>query len=84
MLRHACGFALANKGHDTQALQANLDHKNIPHTVRYTALAAGRFKDFRRQAWTPASLGVLRPVDRFSAMSLRLRLRDWRSLRNAL
>jgi site-specific recombinase XerD len=22
MLRHACGFALANKGHDTRALQA--------------------------------------------------------------
>jgi site-specific recombinase XerD len=22
MLRHACGFALANKGHDTSALQA--------------------------------------------------------------
>ena len=23
MLRHACGFALANKGHDTRALQAS-------------------------------------------------------------
>jgi len=29
MLRHACGFALANKGHDTRALQAYLGHKNI-------------------------------------------------------
>ena len=28
MLRHACGFALANKGHDTRALQAYLGHKN--------------------------------------------------------
>jgi hypothetical protein len=36
MLRHACGFALANKGHDTRALQAYLGHKNIQHTVRYT------------------------------------------------
>src|SRR5262245_7431104 len=35
MLRHACGFALANKGHDTRALQAYLGHKNIQHTVRY-------------------------------------------------
>ncbi len=26
MLRHACGFALANKGHDTRALQAYLGH----------------------------------------------------------
>jgi site-specific recombinase XerD len=36
MLRHACGFALANKGHDTRSLQAYLGHKNIQHTVRYT------------------------------------------------
>jgi integrase len=46
MLRHACGFALANKGHDTRALQAYLGHKNIQHTVRYTELSATRFKDF--------------------------------------
>ena len=32
MLRHACGFALANKGHDTRALQANLGHKNSAHS----------------------------------------------------
>jgi integrase len=35
MLRHACGYALANKGHDTRALQAYLGHRNIAHTVRY-------------------------------------------------
>ena len=28
MLRHACGYALANKGHDTRALQAYLGHRN--------------------------------------------------------
>jgi type 1 fimbriae regulatory protein FimB/type 1 fimbriae regulatory protein FimE len=48
MLRHACGFALANKGHDTRALQAYLGHKNIQHTVRYTELSPQRFKDFWR------------------------------------
>ena len=48
MLRHACGFALANKGHDTRALQAYLGHKNIQHTVRYTELAPDRFKNFWR------------------------------------
>jgi integrase len=48
MLRHACGFALANKGHDTRALQAYLGHKNIQHTVRYTEVAPGRFKSFWR------------------------------------
>ena len=48
MLRHACGFALANKGHDTRALQAYLGHKNIQHTVRYSELAPARFKEFWR------------------------------------
>ena len=46
MLRHACGFALANKGHDTRSIQAYLGHKNIQHTVRYTELSPNRFKDF--------------------------------------
>ena len=49
MLRHACGFALANKGHDTRALQAYLGHRNIQHTVRYTELSPTRFKDFWRE-----------------------------------
>ena len=49
MLRHACGYALANRGHDTRALQAYLGHKNIQHTVRYTELSPTRFKDFWRQ-----------------------------------
>ena len=48
MLRHACGFALAAKGHDTRALQAYLGHKNIQHTVRYTELSPTRFKHFWR------------------------------------
>jgi type 1 fimbriae regulatory protein FimB/type 1 fimbriae regulatory protein FimE len=33
ILRHACGYALANAGHDTRALQAYLGHKNIQHTL---------------------------------------------------
>jgi type 1 fimbriae regulatory protein FimB/type 1 fimbriae regulatory protein FimE len=49
MLRHACGFALANAGHDTRAVQAYLGHRNIQHTVRYTELAPTRFKDFWRK-----------------------------------
>ncbi len=48
MLRHACGFYLASNGHDTRAIQAYLGHKNIQHTVCYTELATGRFKEF----WT--------------------------------
>ena len=37
---------LANKGHDTRALQAYLGHRNIQHTVRYTELAPDRFMRF--------------------------------------
>jgi type 1 fimbriae regulatory protein FimB/type 1 fimbriae regulatory protein FimE len=48
MLRHACGYALANRGHDTRALQAYLGHRNIQHTVRYAELCPTRFKDFWR------------------------------------
>jgi type 1 fimbriae regulatory protein FimB/type 1 fimbriae regulatory protein FimE len=48
MLRHGCGFKLANQGVDTRSLQGYLGHKNIQHTVRYTELAPTRFKDFWR------------------------------------
>ena len=46
MLRHACGFTLANAGHDTRAIQHYLGHRNIQHTVLYTEMAADRFKRF--------------------------------------
>jgi type 1 fimbriae regulatory protein FimB/type 1 fimbriae regulatory protein FimE len=46
MLRHACGYKLAQAGQDTRAIQHYLGHKNIQHTVRYTQLSAERFKDF--------------------------------------
>lgn len=46
MLRHACGFKLANDGQDTRAIQHYLGHRNIQHTVRYTELASDRFKNF--------------------------------------
>ena len=48
MLRHACGYALANKGHDTRAIQAWLGHRSITSTAFYMALAPNRFKDFWR------------------------------------
>jgi integrase len=48
MLRHACGYALANKGHDTRAIQDWLGHRSIQHTVRYTELTPIRFRDFWR------------------------------------
>ncbi len=48
MLRHACGYALANRGIDTRTLQAYLGHRSIQSTVRYTELAPGRFKNIWR------------------------------------
>lgn len=47
-LRHACGFALANRGTDTRTLQGFLGHRNIQSTVRYAELAPGRFKNLWR------------------------------------
>src|SRR5215813_6257622 len=48
MLRHSCGYKLANDGQDTRAIQHYLGHKSINSTVRYTALAPDRFKGFWR------------------------------------
>ena len=62
MLRHACGFALANAGHDTRAVQAYLGHRNIQHTVRYTELAPDRFQGFLE------GLGGNRHVEGFVGM----------------
>jgi site-specific recombinase XerD len=46
LLRHACGYKLANDGRNTRSLQAYLGHRNIQNTTRYTALAPDRFKTF--------------------------------------
>jgi len=43
MLRHACGFALADQGADTRLIQDYLGHRNIQHTVMYTATNPARF-----------------------------------------
>jgi integrase len=48
MLRHACGYKLANEGVDTRTIQAYLGHKSIQHTVRYTELAPTRFRSLFR------------------------------------
>ena len=48
MLRHACGFALADQGADTRLIQDYLGHRNIQHTVRYTATNPVRFEKLWR------------------------------------
>ena len=47
-LRHACGFALANRGVPTRTLQHWLGHSSIRHTVRYTALSSAAFEGIWR------------------------------------
>jgi integrase len=44
MLRHGCGYLLANQGTDTRTIQAYLGHRNIQNTVRYTALSPNAFR----------------------------------------
>jgi len=44
MLRHACGYYLANRGVDTRTIQDYLGHISIVHTVRYTELSPNKFK----------------------------------------
>ena len=44
MLRHSCGFALANRAHDTRLIQDYLGHRCIQSTVLYTATCAQRFR----------------------------------------
>lgn len=48
MLRHACGYALADQGADTRLIQDYLGHRNIQHTVRYTATNSARFEKLWR------------------------------------
>ena len=43
LLRHSCGYYLANKGYDTRLIQDYLGHMNIQNTVRYTRLSSTRF-----------------------------------------
>jgi hypothetical protein len=54
-ISHACGFKLANDGHDTRACSTISATRisNIQHTVRYTELrytelSPDRFRDFWR------------------------------------
>jgi site-specific recombinase XerD len=44
MLRHSCGYYLANKGYDLRLIQDYLGHRNPVHTMRYTRIAGQRFE----------------------------------------
>ena len=48
MLRHSCGFALANRAYDLRLIQDYLGHRDPKHTVRYTRTAGRRFEGLWR------------------------------------
>lgn len=43
-LRHACGSALADKGHDLRLIQDDLGHRDPRYTVHYTRISDRRFE----------------------------------------
>src|ERR1700694_3914871 len=44
MLRHSCGYYLANEGYDMRLIQDYLGHRDPKHTVHYTRVAGRRFE----------------------------------------
>lgn len=48
MLRHSCGYYLANRGTDFRTMQDYLGHRDPRHTTRYTRVAGRRFEGLWR------------------------------------
>jgi site-specific recombinase XerD len=48
MLRHSCGYYLADKGIDLRTAQDYLGHRDPKHTTRYTRVAGSRFEGLWR------------------------------------
>ena len=46
MLRHSCGYYLADKGTDLRTMQDYLGHRDSRHTVHYTRVSGRRFEGF--------------------------------------
>jgi type 1 fimbriae regulatory protein FimB len=44
MLRHSCGYYLADQGTDLRTMQDYLGHRDPKHTARYTRVAGHRFE----------------------------------------
>ncbi len=44
MLRHSCGYYLANAGYDMRLIQDYLGHRDPKHTAHYTRVASHRFE----------------------------------------
>ena len=44
MLRHSCGYYLANSGQDLRLIQDYLGHRDVNHTAHYSKLDDHRFQ----------------------------------------
>ncbi len=44
MLRHSCGYYLADRGTDLRTMQDYLGHRDPKHTAHYTRVAGHRFE----------------------------------------
>src|SRR4030095_379235 len=44
MLRHSCGYYLADQGTDLRTMQEYLGHRDPKHTAHYTPVAGHRFE----------------------------------------
>jgi integrase len=48
MLRHSCGYYLADQGTDPRTIQDYLGHRDPKHTAHYTRVAGHRFEGLWR------------------------------------
>jgi type 1 fimbriae regulatory protein FimB len=48
MLRHSCGYYLADKGTDLRTMEDYLGHRDPKHTAHYTRVAGHRFEGLWR------------------------------------
>jgi type 1 fimbriae regulatory protein FimB len=48
MLRHSCGYYLADRGTDLRTMQDYLGHRDPKHTAHYTRVAGHRFEGLWR------------------------------------
>jgi site-specific recombinase XerD len=58
MLRHSCGFYIADRREDVRVMQDWLGHSNVQNTVRYTTLAPARFAGARAPDWREKGRGM--------------------------
>jgi site-specific recombinase XerD len=48
MLRHACGYKMANDGRDLRAIMDYLGHRTLSQVLKYTSVNPARFRNFWR------------------------------------